>query len=333
VPATPDPSLRSRQEAWTWATFLSLAAIWGSSYLFIKIGLEDGLPPYTLVSLRTLFGALCLGLLMVATRGRLPRTRRAWSRISLLAVVNIAIPFALTTWGSQSISSGLVGILNAMQPLFAVVLASLVLHDEPLTGGRVAGLLLGFAGIVTLALPRLTPGNSSETAALLGMAAVVGASLAYAVGAVYARHRITGRPLIRGEDGVPRAPTALEISFAQVLVAAFVTTTISAIVERPPSGILTLPSSAEGWFAILWLGVLGTGLAYILYFRVMAAWGATRTTLVTYVMPVIAIVLGFVFLGERLRPAELVGTALIIGGVVLVNLPIDERLPWRRTAR
>jgi drug/metabolite transporter (DMT)-like permease len=328
-----DPSLRSRREALTWATFLSLAAIWGSSYLFIKIGLGAGVPPYTLVALRTLLGALFLGVLMVATRGRLPRTRKAWSRISLLAVVNIAVPFALVTWGSQAISSGLVGILNAIQPLFAVLLASLVLQDEPLTVGRVAGLLLGFAGIVILALPRLTPGNGSETAALLGMAAVVGASLSYAVGAVYARHRITGRPLIRGEGGVPRAPTALEISFAQVLVAALITTTVSAIVERPSTGILALPKSLDGWFALLWLGLLGTGLAYILYFRVMAAWGATRTTLVTYVMPVIAIVLGFVFLGERLRPAELVGTALIIGGVVLVNLPIDERLPWRRAAR
>lgn len=327
VPPSDPAADATRQEAQTWVLFLLLSSIWGSSFLFIKIGLEEGVPPYTVVSLRAILGGLFLAGVMWLRSGRLPRTRTAWWRMSVVAITNIAIPFTLITWGELHIASGMAGILNALVPLFAVVLSAFVLRDDPATPNRVAGLLIGFGGVVLLALPSLSAAGGSPEGelGLLGMLAVAGASLSYAVGAVYARHRLTGRPIMTNADGTARPPTALEISFGQVLVAGILITTLAVAFERPADGVYAVPTSAEAWFALLWLGVLGTGLAHILFFRIIGAWGATRATLVTYVMPPIAIVLGFVVLGERLRPIELVGTGLIIGGIVLVNLQVGRR--------
>jgi drug/metabolite transporter (DMT)-like permease len=317
-----------RGEGLTWGLFALLSAIWGSSYLFIRIGLDEGVPPWTLVSLRALSGVLFLAVVVAMTGGRLPRTLTAWRRFAVLGLTQIAVPFALITWGQQHIASGLAGVLNALTPLFAVLLASLVLHDEPVTLARLAGLLAGFGGVVVLALPSLSGlGDGSAGAlAVTGMAAVVVASLSYAVAAVYTRHRVQGRTLIRGADGIPRAPRTIEIAFAQLLVGSLVSTTLVVLFERPQGGLVALPSSGLAWLALLYLGILGTGVAYVLFFRIIAAWGATRATLVTYVLPVVAIALGFVFLGERLQPLELAGAALVIVGIVLVNARLGQRV-------
>jgi drug/metabolite transporter (DMT)-like permease len=127
-----------------------------------------------------------------------------------------------------------------------------------------------------------------------------------------------------------RAPRPGEIALGST-VSAFVMVALLAIVfERPGSGVFAIPQSALGWLSVVWLGALGTGVAYLLFFRIMERWGATRTTMVTYVIPVVAIALGFIFLGERLRPLELAGAALIIVGVVLVNGNVGQRPLFRR---
>jgi drug/metabolite transporter (DMT)-like permease len=212
-------------------------------------------------------------------------------------------------------------ILNALVPIFTFLIAAVALHDEALSRTRVAGLVVGFGGVVLLALPSV--GAALEDArgvlAVEGMLAVALAALSYAVAAVYSRRRLTGQPLVATRDGAKRAPSAHEIALASTLVGLLIVAVLALIVERPSDGILHLPVTPAGWFGMLWLGALGTGLAYLLFFTILERWGATRTTLVTYVLPVMAIALGFVVLGERLQPIELAGAAIVIGGVVLVN--------------
>lgn len=318
---------RPAGEAQTWGLFLALSAIWGTSYLFIKIGLEEGMAPLTLVSLRTILGAGILAAVMLWKRVSLPRSRAAWRHLGVVGMTNIVLPFVLITWGELSISSGMAGILTAMVPLFAVVLASLVLGDEPVTVGRAAGLVIGFGGVVLLASPSVAAVGTGDDGALavVGMISVVLATASYAVAAVYTRHRLSGKPIVEGPDGSLRALTTLEISFGQAFVAMLVITPVAVLLERPDGGILAGPATGAALFSILWLGLLGSGLAYVLYFAIIARWGATRATLITYVMPIVAVAAGFVVLGETLRPVELVGAGLIIAGVVLVNAAVGRR--------
>ena len=157
------------------------------------------------------------------------------------------------------------------------------------------------------------------------MLAVAAATLFYAIAGVFTRRQLNRRAIVRAADGSLRPPTPLETALGSSLVAGLVATTLAVVLERPPDGLLAVPASGEGWLAVLWLGVLGTGLAYLLHFRILERWGPTRASLVTYVIPLVAVTLGFVVLGERLEPLELVGAALIIGGVVLVNGSVGQR--------
>lgn len=321
------PTTHATDDAHTWAMFLTLSAIWGSSFLWIRIGLDEGVAPLALVSMRTLFAGLLLGAILLARRGRLPLRWNLWKRMIFLGLTNIVVPFALIAWGQQHIPSGMASILNAMVPLFTIVFASLALADEHITAAKLAGLGIGFTGVILLALPSFEAAGVDDDAALAmaGMLAVAGAAVFYAVASVYTRRRLTGMPIIEQPDGTYRAPLPVEISLGSTLTAFLVVTAAALLLERPAGGLMTIPQSALGWISLVWLGVLGTGVAYLLFFRLIERWGATRTTLVTYVIPVVAITLGFVFLGERLRPLELVGAALVIAGVVLASATIGQR--------
>ncbi len=314
--------------------FLSLAAIWGSSFLFIRVGLDEGIAPMTIVSQRTFFASLLLGAVLLARGGRLPLQWNVWKRMTFMGVTNIVVPFALIAWGQQYIPSGLASILNAMVPLFTILLAAVALADEHITAAKLAGLGIGFGGVILLALPSVDAARVDEDAllALAGMLAVALAAVFYAVASVYTRRRLSGHAIVRLPDGSRRAPTPAEISFGSAFSAFLIITVMAVVFERPAGGLYALPASGAGWLAMIWLGALGTGVAYLLFFRLIERWGATRTTLVTYVIPVVAIALGFIFLGERLRPLELAGAALIIGGVVLVNANVGQRPLFGRAA-
>jgi drug/metabolite transporter (DMT)-like permease len=325
-------SLRS-SSAVLWLIFLALAFIWGSSYLFIKIGLEEGLAPLTLVTYRLGIATVFLVIVLRLTNGRVPADRTALLRLGFLGIINIVIPFGLITWGEQYISSALASILNGLVPLFTIVLASLALRDEPITLNRLGGLLIGFAGAVLLISPGLTPESlTGDQLLLAGELALVGASLSYACSAVYIRRFISGRRLVVDPVGGPRAPTPVESALPQSVVGLIVMVVLALSFERPAGGLFALPPTSEAWFAVSWLGILGSGVAYLLFFRIISAWDATRTALVTYVMPIVGIALGFAVLGERLHVAELAGAALVIGGLVLANSRVGQRRLFGRAS-
>ena len=314
-----------------WVLFLSLALVWGSSFFFIKIGLDAGMGPFTLVSFRLLIGTAFLASVMRLTHRRLPRAPGAARRLVTLSVLNIAIPFLLLAWGEQWISSAVTGIFNSLTPLFAIVLAAVVLQDEPITLNRLGGLALGFLGALLLASPNISTGGSTDTSkALLGELAVAAACLSYACGAVYTRHRISGQPLVIDPVIGPRAALPVEIALPQVGIAAVLTSIVAVVVEHPAGGLVPTPPSIDAWIAVAWLGILGSGVAYLLFFPIVRAWGATRTTMVTYLMPVVSIGLGVLVLSEQLLPVELLGGALILGGLLLANASVGRRRLYGR---
>jgi drug/metabolite transporter (DMT)-like permease len=170
----------------------------------------------------------------------------------------------------------------------------------------------------------------SATDALLGELAVALAALSYACGAVWARHRITGQPLVLDPATGPRPPTPVEIALPQVAFAAALTFVLSTLTDRPTGGVVPLPPDAVSWISVTWLGMLGSGFAYLLFFGIMRAWGATRTTLVTYALPVVGIALGVIVLDEALHPAEIVGTVLVLVGLAVSNARVGQRVVYGR---
>ena len=290
-----------------WALFLLLGFAWGSSYLFIKIGVDAGLPPFTLVTLRLLFGLALLATVVAIARERLPRERRTYGHLLVMSVLNVALPFYLITWAEQSVDSSLAAILGAAVRLFVIVIGPLLLADERITLSRLIGLAIGFAGVWILVgfdPARMADGD------LLPELALIGASASYAAGAVYARRYVHGlRPMI---------PAAFQVGFAAVIAAV-----LALVLERP----FSLSVEPVGFLAVVWLGLLGSGVAYLLFFRLLARWGATRTSLVAYLLPVVGLVLGALVLHEPVDARLILGTALVIAGIAIVNARLNLR--WR----
>ena len=293
-----------------WLLFLALGLMWGSSYLFIKLAVDD-FGTFTLVSLRLLVGAILLWIVVRLRGQELPRSPRLYGHLFVMGLVNIVIPFALITWAEQSVDSSLAAILTAPVPLFVIVIAPLFLHDEPIRVNGVLGLVVGFIGVVVLTSRDLTIGNSDLT----GEIALLGAAVSYAIGAVYARRNMRGVP--------PLIPAVFQVSFALVVAGA-----IALITEHP----WDVRPDTEAVFSILWLGIFGSGLAYLAVFRLFATWGATRTTMVAYEIPVWGIILGFLVLAEPVDIRLLIGTALVVGGVAIVNSPYGQRRLYGRVS-
>lgn len=294
-----------------WLVFAALGFAWGSSYLFIKIGVAT-LTPFTLVAGRLAIGTVVLALVMRLSHQRLPRSRSAYGHLLVVALLGVVIPFSLITWGEQTIDSALAAILNGTVPLFAIVLAALLLPDEPMTVNRVAGLLLGFVGVVVLFGPDLETGFGGEVA---GELALVVSAVAYAAAGVYARWKV--------KDVTPLASAQLEVGFAFVI-----TLLLAFAVEKP----LATHVEASSVLAVVWLGLVGSGLAFMAFFYLLGRWGATRTSMVAYLLPVVGILLGVLVRHEVVTPLTLLGTAMVIGGVALANSRFGQRRLFGRTA-
>ena len=284
-----------------WAVFVLLSLIWGSSFLFIKIALDD-LPPLTLVGFRLLFGVAFLLPLTLAQRQHLPRGGRTWLQLAFIGLTGTAMPFALITWGEQTIDSGLASVLNGTVPLFSIIIADLWLRDGPITAGRVAGLVGGFVGVIIL-----VGGGLSAGAGNLSQLAVVAAAGCYATSTAFIRRWLGHLK-------------ALPMALAQLLVATVLVWLMVALVERPAILAPATLFTGRSLFAVAWLGVMGSGLAYVLFYYLVGVWGSTRSTLVTYAIPVVGVALGMLVLDEPLTWRLLAGGALVVGGIGLVNL-------------
>jgi len=292
-----------------WLVFLALGFMWGSSYLFIKIAVDD-FGTFTLVALRLAIGAMLLWTVFRLSGQPLPRQRRIYGHLFVMGLINITLPFLLITWAEKSVESSLAAVLTSLVPLFTVVLAPLFIHDEPLRVNAVAGLAIGFIGVVVLTSREMSGTGSSLVADL----ALVGAALCYGAGAVYSRRNVRGL--------APLVPAVFQVTFAFI-----VSGSIALLIEHPWTARPDLGAA----LAMLWLGLLGSGAAYLAFFRLLSRWGATRTTLVAYVLPVVGIVLGFFVLQEPLDGRIIAGTALVIAGIGLVNSRFGRRVVFGRS--
>ena len=280
-----------------WFAFILLGVIWSSSFLWIKIAVQE-VSPITLVAFRALFGLLFTVIVVFIQRVPLPRTLREWLPILLLGITNIAIPFLLISWGEQAIDSAVAAILDSTVPLFTILIAHFLLHDDKMTVPKVLGLLIGFAGVIIL----MSKDIGVSIGPILGQAAVVLACVFYAISLVFAR-RFT-----ENTSSVLRSAGPLLSSTVIMWLTAF-------IVERP----IKFPQLPITWIALIWLGVLGSGLAFVLNFYLIHEIGPTRTSMVTYIFPLGGVVLGVTFLGEQLSWQLLVGGALVVASLAVAN--------------
>jgi drug/metabolite transporter (DMT)-like permease len=306
--------MASRSSRIDWLIFLALGFFWGSSYLFIKIGVDAGLQPFTLIMFRLLIGFVVLATVVAIAREPLPREPRMYGHLFVMGVINIAIPFGLITFAERipSIDSSLASVINSAVPLFVIVIAALFLKGETVTVNRLVGLVVGFIGVAILVGLDVTDLGSANA---VGELALIGATVSYAIGNVYAKAHVHGlRPMI---------PALFQVFFGLL-----VTGTLAFATERP----LAVAWQPEAIFAVVWLGLLGSGVAYLSYFRILQHWGATRTSMVAYLLPVYGIVLGALVLAEPIAPSTLLGAILVIGGIAIVNARFWTRPLFVRTA-
>lgn len=283
-----------------WATLVILSLFWGGSFFFVEIAIR-GLPPFTIVLIRVALAAIALHLFLAWRGTPIPLDPRLWRSFAVMGLLNNAIPFSLLVWGQTQISSGLASILNATTPILTVVVAHLLTSDEKLTGGRVAGVLIGFGGVSVMIGPAALAGVSAN---LLAQLSCLGATLSYAFASTF------GRRFAR--MGV----TPVQTAAGQVTASALILLPLSLLLDRPWS--LPMPG-VEVIAAMLALALVSTAVAYILFFRLLATAGATNLMLVTFLVPVSAIILGTTILGERLELRELAGMILIGLGLAAID--------------
>lgn len=286
-----------------WLMLFALALLWGGSFFFVKVLVAE-LPPLTVALGRVGLAALLLDLWLFWRGQWVPASPKLWGAFILMGLLNNAVPFLLIAFGETRISSGLAAVLNATTPIFAVLVAHAATASEKLDAGKAAGVLFGFAGVAALLGEGVLAGLSS--ADTIGEIACLSAALSYAFAGVYGR---------RFKDIAP-----IKVAAGQL--------TASTLLLIPPAAFLDHPwaqpwPSVTAWAALFGIALPCTALAYILYFRILAATGATNLLLVTFLIPITALLLGWLFLGELLLARHLLGMGLIGGGLAL----IDGRLP------
>jgi drug/metabolite transporter (DMT)-like permease len=283
-----------------YVAFIALALIWGVSFLFIKVGVQD-MSPTALVLVRSVSGTVALAAIMLAMRRPLfgPHWRSRVIPFGVMAVTNALVPWVAIAWGEEHISSGLASILNSTATLWTAILIFWVIPSERPSPVNYAGVLIGITGVAILVLPDLT--SHGVTFSFLGVMACLGAAFSYGVAAIYARRKLRGM-------------NVYEQSLGQLVATSLIAIPIAA----PSVPHIHLAFVSMG--AVIALGAIQTGIAYLLYYYTMNTLGAVRATGVTLLVPVTAVFWGVVLLGESLSVPIIVGMAVILAGIVLTNL-------------
>jgi len=293
-------TVNHRMGASEWLLLIILSVLWGGSFFFVGVAVKV-LPPFTIVALRVGLAAIALNLVVRATGLHMPTDRRLWGAFFGMGLLNNMIPFCLIVWGQTHIASGLASIFNATTPLFIVIVAHAFTKDEKITGGRLVGIIIGFAGAaVIIGLDSLSTLGTNT----LAQFAVLGAALSYAFAGVYGRR-------FKNYGVAP-----MVIATGQVTASTILLVLLAVIVDQPWT--LAMPG-LETWAAMFGLALFSTALAYILYFRILATAGATNLLLVTFLIPVSAILLGALFLEEQLALKDFTGMVLICLGLAAID--------------
>jgi len=288
-----------------WAEMLLLGGIWGASFLAIKLALTE-VPVFTLVAHRVFWACLILWAYVALRRLPLPKDPRIWGAFLIMGLLNNVIPFTLMAWGQQFIETGLTSIFNATAAIFAVPVAAMAFADERLTARKAIGVTVAFAGVaVAIGLDALRGFDVRSLAQL----AVIGGTLSYACAAVWARTTLRGLPPQVAAAGMLTGSTLIMLPLAYA-------------VDGAPS----LPVLPQTYAAITYFAVGGTAIAYLLYYRVLAMAGSGNAMLVTLLIPPIAILLGWLVLGERLAPNAFAGFALLSTGLVILDGRVLARI-------
>lgn len=283
-----------------------LSILWGGSFFFVEV-LVSYLPPLTIVTLRVGLAAIVLWIIIGALKLPLPRGLQKWSALFIIGFLNNALPFCLIVWGQTQINSGLASIFNATTPFFTVLVAGVLLVDERITKPKLLGVGIGLIGTVIMIGPESLKGL---TGSMLGQLAVIGAAISYALAAAYSRRfkKWGLSPLI--------------IATGQVTMASLMLLPFMLIIDKPWIDF-TFPLEAIG--AISGLAFFSTVVAYILYFRLIASAGATNAALVTFLIPISAILLGVFILGETFSGPQAMGMCLIGLGLLIMDGRIYRR--------
>ena len=293
---------------------LLLASLWGPSFLFIKIAIED-FPPMTLVAIRLTVAAIVLYTILRVNGKNLPAGWNFWKKFLIMGFFANALPFTLFSFGEQFADSGAASILNGTTPIFTVLIAHFFVSDERLNLSRLGGVLAGFMGILLIFFPdfrALLRGEGFQGGmGTIGLLAFIGAAACYGVGIVFGRLQLRGLPPLVGPA-------------AQLICSAGMILPLALIIEQPFHLTPGLPAIGSS----LVLGLFGTAMAYLVYYRLIDSAGATFISLVTYLLPPIGVVLGVIFLDEKPGWYSLVGLAFIILGVMVVNGTLTTT--WKR---
>lgn len=290
-----------------WLMLILLSVLWGGSFFFMKVSLAE-LPTLTIVFSRVAFAAITLGLVLKLMGQLLPRGFELWRAFFIMGLINNLLPFSLLVWGMTELSSGLASILNATTPVFAILVAHFATSDERISTNKIVGVILGLVGVAVLIGVDAVSGVSQS---LLAMLACLGASLSYGLAATYGRK-------FKAMQVKP-----VSVAFGQVTASSLLLLPVALVIDSP--WILAIPSLYT-WSSLIALGVLSTALAYVLYFQILSRAGATNIALVTLLVPVSAIFLGWLILNETLELNHIVGMSLIALGL----LAIDGRIIKRR---
>ena len=279
-----------------WTLLLALVVMWGSSFMFNRIAVAS-LPPLSVVAGRVGVAAIVLISIVYLMGKRLPLVGRSWWPYAVIAIIGNAVPFYLITWGQQVVESALAGILMAMMPLATIALAHFLIAGEHLTRQRATGFAIGFLGIVLLMGPAALAGVGGDAMRIVSQLAVLGGALCYALQSVLTRL------IIKGDVLVSAATT--------LLIAAVVVVPVALWLDRP----WTLAPTGSSLAAVVWLGVGPTAIATILYFMLIRSAGPSFMSLVNYLSPGVAVLLGLLVLGETPQVSAYFGLALILAGL------------------
>ncbi|HAK47051.1 MAG TPA: EamA family transporter [Spirochaeta sp.] len=291
-----------------WIMLIALSILWGGSFFFTEVALKS-FHPFTIVFLRVFIAAVIMNIIVPASGIRMPSTGKIWAGFLILGLLNNAVPFSLIVWGQTSITGGMASILNATTPFFTVIAAHFFTSDEKLSLKKIIGVIIGFSGVIVLIGFGTLENGVNE---LKGQLAILGASCSYAFAGIFARRFKTW------------GLKPMQITTGQLSCSSLLMLPIVLLIDKPWT---LAPPQISGILAVAGAAVLSTCLAYLIYFRVLSSAGATNVLLVTFIIPVSAIILGILFLNEQIHARHFIGMAVIGLGMIA----IDGRLLKRRS--